>query len=685
MSDKKPFGQRKLLKPSFFFILVGLILLFLFPRDAKFKYEFSKGKPWQHERLIAPFSFAIEKTEEQIKSEKDSIQRNKLDYFVWDNSKNKLKRQELLESLRNDSSTSLSFFIIDSLLIKYNSEYIIDPVVLERINRNEIAIIESNNSKIVPIQSLYTPKKIFLEIQIKTKEILQEQSLFYDDVFDKIHIENYIVSNLEYNSDLSLEFLNQKIAKVSTTTGLIQKGELIISTGELIGENDFNILRSFRLEYQKRYSGSGSYNRFLGNILIILAPLLLLFSFLFQHRKKILLSSKKTIFILSNTLLFIVIILLNTNLKIAPTYIVPIIILPIVIRAFFDARLASFIYIITLLLTAYLVPNSYEFIYIQMITGIIAVYSLSQVTKRSHIFRTSIIVFATYSITFLGLMLIQEDEWTKIPWISFAYFAGNSLMLMLSYPIVYLFERLFGFTSDLTLLELSDTNQKLLKSLSEKAPGTFQHSLQVANIAEEIIRTIGGNPLLVRTGALYHDIGKIKNPQYFTENQSQNFNPHDNLSPIESAKVIIKHVEDGISLAKKNKLPQSIVDFIPMHQGTLTAKYFYTKYKNENPEEQVDERLFSYPGPKPFSKETAAVMIADAIEAASRSLQTYSPETIKNLIDKIIDYQLGENQFENVHMTFKDIKNIKLCLIDKLSNIYHSRIAYPEERPLVKK
>jgi len=332
---------------------------------------------------------------------------------------------------------------------------------------------------------------------------------------------------------------------------------------------------------------------------------------------------------------------------------------------------------------AYIVPNSYFFIFIQLISGTLAIFSLSQITRRSHIFKTSLIVFIAYSITYFGMSMVQESDWHKINWEYLGYFAGNSLMITLSYPLVYLSEKIFGFTSNVTLLELSDTNHPLLKKLSEKAPGTFQHSLQVANIAEELTRNIGGNPLLVRTGALYHDIGKLMNPEYFTENQAENFNPHNKLSCTESAQIIIRHIPDGLKLAKEYNLPQAIVDFIPMHQGTMTTKFFIATFKQKHPNEEVDEKLFTYPGPKPFSKETAIVMIADSIEAASRSLKAYTPESISKLVNKIIDYQLEEKQFENVNMTFKDLNTIKQVLNEKLSTIYHSRIEYPEEEPLV--
>ncbi len=679
MSERKN-SHNKFIIANALFILAGLLIFFLFPNETKFKYEFSKGKPWQHERLIAPFSFAINKTAQQIEAEKDSIIAKQISYYICDNKIGDKKRSELQSSYFVSYQNSDESLFLDSLLNIAYQKYIIDPIVLERLKQSEIYVVNNNEYELVSIQNLYTPKKLFIELQTLINKYKSSHSESESIVaIENLDIGNYISHNLKYNDKLTKRLLKQKIEKISTTTGLIQKGELIISTGEIINNNDYEILRSYRSEYESRYSHSGSLIHVIGNIFIITVPLLLLFLFLFQYRKKILLNRRKTIFILSNLVIFTTIAFLNNKYKISNVYLVPVAILPIIIRSFFDTRLANFVYVITLLLISYLLPNSFEFMFIQFISGTLAVFSLSHITKRSDIFKTSLIVFVAYSITYFGMAMIQESDWHKINWQYLGYFAGNSLMLTLSYPLVYLSEKLFGFTSDVTLLELSDTNQTLLKKLSEKAPGTFQHSLQVANIAEELIRNIGGNPLLVRTGALYHDIGKLKNPSYFTENQSVSFNPHSKLSCIESAQKIIQHIPDGLKLARKYNLPQAIVDFIPMHQGTLTTKFFVTTFKQKYPEKEINLSLFTYPGPKPFSKETAVVMIADSIEAASRSLKIYSPETITKLVDGIIDYQFEQNQFENVNMTFKDLKTIKRVLKEKLATIYHSRIAYPEE------
>ncbi len=683
MADRKHI-HNKLLIANVLFIIAGLYILFLFPNETKFKYEFAKGKPWQHERLIAPFSFAINKTLDQIEAEKDSIVSNHTSYFVWNEEIAREKRSSLQNKYFENNTNTLESIFLDSILKNAYNNVIIDLITLDKLKQEKIFVVKNNESTLISIQNVYTPKKLFLELN----EIIKDYKLRNIEnpnitSIDKVEIENFISSNIKFDEELTFNLLKQKIDKVSLTTGLIQKGELIISTGEIINNSEYEILRSYRSEYKKRFSDSGSFIHTIGNILIIATPFFLLFLFLFQYRKKILLNSKKTIFILSTILLFITMVILNQKFQIANIYLLPIAILPIIVRAFFDTRLANFTFITSLLLMAYIVPNSYFFVFIQFISGTLAIFSLTQITRRSHIFKTSLIVFLAYSITYFGMSMVKVNHWNSINWMNIGYFAGNALMITLSYPLVYLSEKIFGFTSDVTLLEVSDTNHPLLKKLSEKAPGTFQHSLQVANIAEELTRNIGGNPLLVRAGSLYHDIGKLMNPEYFTENQAEGFNPHSKLTCTESAQIIIQHVPDGLKLAKKYTLPEAVVDFIPMHQGTMTTKFFLTTFKQKYPEQEVNEQLFTYPGPKPFSKETAVVMIADSIEAASRSLKAYTPESIGKLVDKIIDYQFQEKQFENVNMTFKDLNTIKLVLKEKLATIYHSRIEYPEEEPLV--
>jgi hypothetical protein len=360
-------------------------------------------------------------------------------------------------------------------------------------------------------------------------------------------------------------------------------------------------------------------------------------------------------------------------------YIVPLAILPILLRIFFDSRTAIFTLLVTSLLIGYFAPNNYEYIFLNLIAGIIAVFSLDKLHRRSHLVLTAVWVFISYSIVFLALSMVQEGNIESIPWQELKWFGGNALLVLLAYPLIYIFEKMFGFVSDVTLIELSDTNQPLLRKLAHEAPGTFQHSIQVANLAEEVIIRIGGNPLLVRAGALYHDIGKTKQPAFFIENQAAGMSPHSELDNKESAKIIIDHVTHGIKVARRNKLPEVLIDFISSHHGTTQAKYFYTMYKNEHPDEIVDPKEFTYPGPPPKSKETSVVMLTDGVEAAARALKEKTRESLHQLIEKMVEEKLTSGQLDNAELTLREIRIFKETALEKLMNIYHVRIEYPEE------
>ena len=680
MKDYKKKHTLSLFKSSVLFIIAGLVILFLFPQKTQFRFEFAKGKPWHHKTLIAPFSFAIKKLPEQLKAEKDTLKNAQRPYFKYDNSVY-LKNLKKLNTdfLQEIDNKNINVFFNDALKKVYQY-YIISPITLDQLKQNKIYVLKGKEAIPVNIQDLYTPKKAV----IKINNILEnfDTYSFSEDEKEEIQnipIENYIQSNIFYDENITQKILQQKLDNVSLSKGMVQKGELIISKGEIVNNQSFTALNSFKTEFMQRYSTTHSSQLIIGNILLITIPLSLLFFFLLQHRKKLFLDLRKLSFILSTILLFTFFVyeMQKFNLSI---YILPITILPILIRSFFDSRVAIFTFVTSLLIFSFLVPNSYEFMFMQMIAGIFAIFSLQNITRRSNLFNTSIVVLVVYILTYTGISLIQENELQKIQWINFAWLGLNSILIMFSYPLVFFFEKIFRFSSNLTLLELADINRPLLKQMSKIAPGTFQHSIQVANIAEELIQRIGGNALLVRAGALYHDIGKMESPEYFTENQRQGFNPHDNLTCEESAKILIGHITKGVALAKKNNLPRAIINFIEMHHGITQTRFFTAKFKEKYPDREIDLKAFTYPGPKPISKETAAVMIADSVEAASRSLQDHSRENLKKLIDSILDYQIKENQFEFVNITFKEMTYIKSILLERLSIIYHTRIAYPEEK-----
>ena len=423
----------------------------------------------------------------------------------------------------------------------------------------------------------------------------------------------------------------------------------------------------------------GNFLNYAGIILLVSSCYLVLFLFLSHFRSEILEVVRKTLFIILIILSFLILTRLVINIPDQNLlYLVPFAIIPIVVRTFYDARLALFILLITILLAGFMIPDPFEFIFMNFIAGMIAIFTLTNRYRRAKFFFSALMVVLCYSAVRMGICLMQTGNIGKINWFDFILFAINGILVLISYPIIFIFEKKFLFLSDTTLLELADTNQPLLRKLAEEAPGSFQHSLQVANLAEEAARVTGSNLLLVRAGALYHDIGKIGNPDYFIENQKEGVDPHENLKPEESARVVINHVKHGVVLAKNFKVPIQIIDFIRTHHGTTTVYYFFKKLTRLTPGDISREIEFAYPGPKPFSKETAVVMMADAVEAASRSMGTYNEETINELVEKIIQLQEQDSQYSDVPLTFKEISDIKLVFKKRLSNIYHLRISYPE-------
>ncbi|MGC9341702.1 MAG: HD family phosphohydrolase, partial [Bacteroidales bacterium] len=485
--------------------------------------------------------------------------------------------------------------------------------------------------------------------------------------------------NLSYDESTSQRMLEALNSELSLTEGMVQSGEKIIGIGEPVNDEKFRIIQSLRREYERNTTLQRNYDLiFGGQITLIALAFIVLYLFLLHFRKEVLQSGKKTIFILIQVVLFSFVASLAIKSNSLNIYVIPFVILPIIIKTFYDARIALFVHIITILLIGFWAPNGFEFVYINFIAGVVTIFTLRNLYRRGVLFVSAIFALLSYSLVFTGISLVQEGGFQNIEYLNYAWFAGNALLVLASYPLIYIFEKLFGFISDATLVELSDTNQPLLRQLAEKAPGTFQHSMQVANLSEEAALAVGANPLLIRTGALYHDIGKMEEPMYFIENLTSNYNPHDNLEFEESASKIIGHVAKGVEMGRKHNLPEIILDFIRTHHGTSTVQYFYRSYLKKYPEAEVDVAKFSYPGPKPYSKETAILMMADSVEAASRSLKTINKEIIRDLVEKIIDNQYKENQFENVDMTFKEINTIKNLFRKRLVNIYHARVEYPE-------
>jgi len=691
------------------FVISCAIVIYLFPGEGKFRYEFQKGQPWLHEDLIAPFDFAIYKMEDEIVKEENEILQSFTPYFNKDNKIDKTQIgnfeknfKQTWEEWKSDYDSLKRLNLVKDLVVyKYDSVYKYYNITLKLLKNiyehgvlefyeeigyenqtpEAIQVMKNKVAEEVSYSSVFTLKSAYTYIVRSLNNYNYPDGINHNLEFIKIlQLNNYIVPTLFYDFETSEKVKNELIDAISLTRGMVQEGERIISKGEMIDVDKFRTLESLKKEYLSSLNQTANRSlMFAGRLILVVFAFVMTYLFLARFRENIIKSRRKTLFILMLMIVSILVGHIVYQVNVLSIYIVPFAILPILINTFFDSRLALFIHLITVLLAAFYAPNSFEFVFIHLMAGTVAMMALKDIQKRGQFFSATGLTVLSYFLLYFGVSINQEGDFNHLEWINFAWFAGNGVLLFLSFPLVYAFEKTFKFTSDITLMELSDTNQKLLRELAENAPGTFQHSMQVANLAEEVIRNIGGNPLLVRTGALYHDIGKLANPGYFTENQITGMNPHNQLSYIESAEMIISHVTIGLEMAKKAKLPAIIIDFIQTHHGTTKVQYFYRLYKKENPDEVLDAEKFTYPGPKPFSKETAVLMMADSIEAASRSLKEYSKEAIEDLVEGIINYQIKEEQFDNAIINFAEIAEAKKILKNKLQNIYHARIEYPKE------
>lgn len=487
-----------------------------------------------------------------------------------------------------------------------------------------------------------------------------------------------IVEGVEFNKEKTEISLHNQLNDIIHTKGLIKKGDLIIAKDEKIDEEKFQILNSLKREYEGvNNTEKIKFTLLLGQFILIVIAISAMFLFFKHINKEIYEENRKIIFILSVIIMMVALTALIIKINPNYIYITPLCLTPIIIRIFFNSRAALYVFLVSIIIIGFSVQNSFEFVFYQLIVGMMSIISMENFENRAGFFKISVIIFITYSIIYIAITLIHENDIKNIDFYRFAHFAMNATLTLFAFPLIFLMEKLFGFVSEISLMEYSNINSKILRELSIKAPGTFQHCVQVANISEELIHEIGGNALLARVGALYHDIGKIMKPSFFIENQNTGFNPHTEISYEESAKVITDHVLDGIKLAHRSKLPEQIVDFIRTHHGTSKTRFFYNKQKQEHPDNPLDEDLFTYRGPKPFTKETAVVMMVDSVEAASRSLKAYTEKSIGDLVDNIIDNQINENQFSNAEITFKDIDTVKDILKHKLQSIYHTRIEYP--------
>ena len=675
----KRFSYKDLLYKSLIFIATVSVIVYFLPNEGKFNYQFDINKPWKYGLLQASFDFPIYKNDMQVQKEQDSILATYQPYFHIE----KNAEKEMIERLREEYNKTLRHSLpgtdyiryIERMLKEMYRNGIIAGNDLTRMEEDSITAIrtvEQNTATSRPVGQLYTVKDAY-------EYLLNADTTHYKKkVLQQCNLNNYITPNLIYDEAKSEAAQKDLLSNMSYANGFVLNGQKIIDRGEIVNEQTYNILESLRKEWEKR-SDSLQEKRltlagqilYVGIFLFCFMVYLDLFRADYYERK----GSLSLLFAL--IVLFPVIASVMVSQSLSSIYIVPFAMIPIIVRIFLDSRTAFMAHVTIILLCSITLRFPHEFILLQVVAGMVSIYSLRELSQRSQLLRTALVVFASYALLYFAFELIHEDDLTKLNTRMYIYFMINGILLLFAYPLLFILEKTFGFTSNVTLVELSNINNSLLREMSEIAPGTFQHSLQMANLAAEAANKIGAKSQLVRTGALYHDIGKMVNPAFFTENQS-GVNPHKSLNYEQSAQVIISHITDGLKLAEKHNLPKVIKDFISTHHGRGLTKYFYISYKNEHPDEEVDAEKFRYPGPNPFTKEQAILMMADSVEAASRSLPEYTEESIGTLVDKIIDAQVAEGFFKECPITFKDIALVKALFKEKLKTMYHTRISYPE-------
>ena len=673
-------AQQKIIYKSVLILASSLLILNLFPIGGQFKYEFQKGRAWQYPSYYAPFDFSILKSEAEVKADQEAALNTLKPYLRSD-----LKIKEEVLSRYQDEFTRF-FPILENPMV-FDSVYQFGEKILNKIyeygvlppnykhqGNEEILLIQENVEYPLSIEQLFKSDILFERL---TQWFEGSNYEDYFDVFNNLFFE-LITPNVSLDTVFYQDAVNEVLQNISLSRGVVSSGELIIAEGEVVDESHFEALTSLRREFSMLESDDKSSVWILiGYSILIFLTFSLLLLFLHKYRLAIYENNRKLTFIFFNIVFVILVTTILMGYNTVLIFAAPLCILPLIIKTFFDARLGLFAHLLTVLLIGFIVPNSFEFVFLQIVAGIVTIQSIDQLYRRANLFISVGQIVLVYLIAYIAFTIIQEGTFLKIDLLTIGLFMLNGLLMLFVQPLIYIYEKLFGLISDVSLLELSDTNSKLLKELSDQAPGTFHHSLQVANLAEAAANEIGANTLLVRVGALYHDIGKLKQPKYFSENQIASESPHNALTPKQSAQIIINHVLDGIAIAQKNKLPDRVIDFIRTHHGDSTVYYFYKKQLELDPDNTHIED-FQYPGPRPFSKETAILMMADAVEAASKSLKSPDIEQLEHFIEKIVTSKMNALQFNNSNITLSEIETVKKVLLRKLINVYQLRIEYPE-------
>ncbi|TWR31566.1 HDIG domain-containing protein [Mucilaginibacter pallidiroseus] len=682
-SRQKALLRKYALNLKFVMTLMSIILIvYALPKQAKFGYEYEKGRIWNQRDLVSPYNFAILKSNAEIEADRkaalatvtpiyqrndamtaDQVEGFKSDLEIkWHNAgiNDKLKPKYI------STGADLLTYVYNRGVLKLNARYGQNGVGYDLAVLNNNVLTEKNTA------DLFTRETA---IAYCDSEISKSPGL--DKAFLLNLIQDRLQTNLAYDAKLTARLEREVTENLSITRGMVQKGETIISKGSVVNDEAYQKLSSYKKAFEDNARINGDRKLvLLGQFLLVGITTLLLMVFLYLFRKDIYRDNRLVGLILLVVTAMLATLSLALKMQLPNLYFIPYCIVPIIIRILFDTRLALNIHLLVVLVAGFFVPNSFEFAFYQLTAGMVAIYSIKNLIRREQFLTSALLITLMYFVAFLGISLIREGSFTTIDWTEFIPFAVSVLLTLLAYPLIYAFEKVFAITSDITLIELTNTNSPLLREMAFSAPGTFQHSLQVANLAENAIYAIGGNALLVRAGALYHDIGKMENPRFFIENQSSGFNPHDKLPYEESAQIIIRHVSKGIEMARKANLPEIVIDFIRTHHGNTRVDYFYQSFLKNFPEKFIDENIFRYPGPIPFSKECGVLMLADSIEAASRALKEPDAESISIMVDRIVKYKLDQNQLKDSDITLKDLETIKDIFKRMLMSIYHVRIDY---------
>ena len=661
-------------------LAVVAVIVWFMPRDHRPNFKFEQGKPWNYADMTATFDFPVYKSDSVVKAEQEAALKDYEPYYTYDAEVGPEQVRRFMQQFGRDQKGLSSDYkrIIANRLNACYAQGIVDtksPSGLQLDSTAMLRRVDGKDAVSVAVSSVFTGLEVY-ELLLSDPMLRDRLSALQD-----LDLNEYIVPNLVYDEERSDQSRIDLMNSVTRASGVVLRGQKIIDRGDIVDESTSRVLQSYLTEIDKRHQGDrGISSTVMGELLYVLLVVLGFTVYLTMYRKDYFDDMRSVAMLYTLLVLFAVLASILVEHNVLHVYILPFAIVPIFVRVFMDSRTAFMAHTALVLICACILQHPLEFIAVEMAAGLAAIFSLRGLSSRSQLFWTATLVTLVAMLTNLSLFLIRSGDFSRIDTSEYYFLLVCGIVIFCSYPLLYIVERTFGFVSNITLIELSDMNKELLRRMSEVAPGTFQHSIQVGNLAAEIARKIGANAQLVRTGALYHDIGKTQNPIYFTENQSGGISPHDHLSLIESAQMIVSHVTEGLKLADHYNLPQQIRDFISTHHGLGKAKYFFIKYKNEHPDEPVDDLLFTYPGPNPFTKEQAVLMMADAVEAASRSLPDYTEQSIRQLVGRIIDSQVQEGYFRDCPITFRDIAYAKTVLIEKLKTIYHTRISYPEAK-----